>query len=37
MAQLHTNREFKDRCVDLLLAAMVLVSMIGLVYQCIQH
>jgi hypothetical protein len=37
VTQSHTNREFKDHCVDLVLAAMVLVSVIGLVYQCIRH
>jgi hypothetical protein len=37
VAQSHKLREFKDQCVDLVLAAMVLVSVIGLVYQCIPR
>jgi len=37
VAQLHTNRQFKDHCVDIVLAAMVLGSVIGLVYQYVQR
>ena len=37
MAQSHTNRELKDCCIDLVLAAMVLVSVIGLVYQYMRR
>jgi hypothetical protein len=37
VAQSNTHRGFKERCVDLVLGAMVLVSMIGLFYQCFRR